>query len=117
MMAPRHEGSAAGESDSKRNRDAESGRARSRSSTERSRVQHPASGSMSASVFTPMVANPLHAHLDALAVAAPRLLVDAPPDFRLWAVCHRIAALEEQLRQQVRETLVLMVYIRSGWRA
>lgn len=56
----------------------------------------------SSSVFTPTAANPLHAHLEALAVAAPRLLAEAPPDFRLSAVSCRIAALEEQLRQQVR---------------
>lgn len=53
-------------------------------------------------LFLPTAANPLHAHLEALAVAAPRLLAEAPPDFRLSAVSYRIAALEEQLRQQVR---------------
>lgn len=53
------------------------------------------------SAFAPTAANPLHEHLEALAVAAPRLLGEAPPDFRLSAVSYRIAALEKQLRQQV----------------
>lgn len=111
MMAPYREGFAAGRNESKRNRNPEPGRARTRPSAERSRAQQPAPGSMPTSAFTSTVPNPLHAHLDALSVAAPRLLVDAPPDFRLWAVCHRIATLEEQLRQQVRETLEeLLIY-------
>ncbi len=54
-------------------------------------------------MFAPTASNPLHAHIEALAVAAPRLVAEAPPDFRLSAVSYRIAALEEQLRQQVRE--------------
>ncbi|CAM9394359.1 unnamed protein product, partial [Ectocarpus sp. 12 AP-2014] len=52
------------------------------------------------SLYVPTSPNPLHAHLEALAAAAPRLLAEAPPDFRLSAISHRIAALEEQLRQQ-----------------
>eukprot|EP00903_Cladosiphon_okamuranus_P011996 g11265.t1 len=52
------------------------------------------------SAFAPTATNPLHEHLEALAVAAPRLLGEAPPDFRLSAVACRIAALEKQLRQQ-----------------
>ncbi|CAB1096681.1 unnamed protein product [Ectocarpus sp. CCAP 1310/34] len=53
------------------------------------------------SLYVPTSPNPLHAHLEALAAAAPHLLAEAPPDFRLSATSHRIAALEEQLRQQV----------------
>lgn len=53
------------------------------------------------SLYVPTSPNPLHAHLEALAAAAPRLLAEAPPDFRLSANSHQIAALEEQLRQQV----------------
>ncbi|CAM9117583.1 unnamed protein product, partial [Pylaiella littoralis] len=60
----------------------------------------PSSSSPLTLLFLPTAANPLHAHLEALAVAAPRLLAEAPPDFRLSAVSYRIAALEEQLRQQ-----------------
>ncbi|CAN0034680.1 unnamed protein product [Ectocarpus sp. 6 AP-2014] len=52
------------------------------------------------SLYVPTSPNPLHAHLEALAAAAPRLLAEAPPDFRLSAISHRIAVLEEQLRQQ-----------------
>ncbi|CAM9353325.1 unnamed protein product [Ectocarpus sp. 4 AP-2014] len=52
------------------------------------------------SLYVPTSPNPLHAHLEALAAAAPRLLAEAPPDFRLSATSHRIAVLEEQLRQQ-----------------
>eukprot|EP00752_Nemacystus_decipiens_P005034 g4572.t2 len=62
----------------------------------------------STSSFAPSAANPFHEHLEALAVAAPRLLGEAPPDFRLSAVSYRIAALERQLRQQV--ALVRLCY-------
>ncbi|CAM9208095.1 unnamed protein product, partial [Scytosiphon promiscuus] len=100
MTAPYRSGFTAGDNNSERNHGARLGRERARSFAERSRGQQLAPESKPESPFTTTIPNPLHAHLDALAVAAPRLLVDAPPDFRLWAVCHRIAALEDQLRQQ-----------------
>ncbi|CAM9104527.1 unnamed protein product, partial [Hapterophycus canaliculatus] len=90
----------AGQNDSQRNRDPEPEREQANTPAERSRMQKPTPGSISGTTFTPTVSNALHTHLDALAVAVPRLLVDAPPDYRLWAACHRMAALEEQLRQQ-----------------
>lgn len=51
--------------------------------------------------FVPTAANPLHAYIEALAAAAPRLMGEAPPDLRLLAVSYQIASLEEQLRKQV----------------
>lgn len=54
-----------------------------------------------AASFLPTVANPVHAHLDALVAAAPWLVREAPPDFRLSAMTYQIAALEDKLQQQV----------------
>lgn len=57
--------------------------------------------------FQPSAPNPLHAHIEALAAAAPRLMEDAPPDFRLLAVSYQMAALLDQLRDEARNRLIV----------
>lgn len=51
-------------------------------------------------VFRPTAVNPVHRHMEDL-MRVPRLMSDAPPDYRLMAISYRILELEDQQRKEV----------------